>query len=217
MEKKGDPMRAVRLRQQDARRLQLTDARGHSRSPTPHAPAVVPAVLCAVDPGVMHCGYAVLRADETLVASGTWIPKSTLSSLDRHLWLLSRLQDLLALYQPGVLAFEDYVWRLTEGEGHPLRGRSHMERLIGGLETLALYPPFPVLMPLLPQVWGKQLYGDKSHSKQQIAWTVNQRMGTSYDGGVYSNHESDAVGIGLVALDTLKRWSHQRHGSTTPP
>ena len=216
MEKKGDPMRAVRLRQQDARRLQLTDARGHSRSPTPHAPAVVPAVLCAVDPGVMHCGYAVLRADETLVASGTWIPKSTLSGLDRHLWLLSRLQDLLATHQPGVLAFEDYIWRLTEGEGHPLRGRSHMERLIGGLETLALYPPFPVLMPLLPQVWGKQLCGDKRHTKSDIAQAVNIRLHTTFKGDHYDNHESDATGIALVALDILRYQSYVNHCDYSP-
>ena len=203
-------MSAMRLTHREAQRLSFRESRSSMERPAPPVPVPLPAVLCAIDPGVMHCGYAVLRADETLVASGTWIPKSTLSGLDRHLWLLSRLQDLVALHQPGVLAFEDYIWRLTEGEGHPLRGRSHMERLIGGVQMLALYPPYPVVMPLLPQVWGKQLVGSARHTKADVARIVNLRLGTTYDGGVYSNHESDAIGVGLVALDTLKLWSHHR-------
>lgn len=159
--------------------------------------------VLAVDPGTMHLGWAVLSTSAHLEASGTWIPRRALPVLERHLWLMSKLQDLLALWQPALLAYEDFVWRTSdEGADRFVRGRPAMERLIGAIQALALWPPYPVLLPLLPQQWGAQLLGQRQHSKAQIAWAVNQRLGTTYTGDVYTNHESDAVGLGLVALDT---------------
>ena len=174
---------------------------------------VMSSVLVAIDPGPSHTGYAVLSPfsgtaqEHTLHRSGTWIPAKRLSTLDRHLWLLSKLQDFLAEWLPATLAYEEFTWQVGDEGEHFLRGRPAMERFIGGLQALTLFPPFPVLMPLLPQVWGKQFVGSASHTKADVARVVNLRLGTSYDGGVYSNHESDAVAIGLVALDTLRMHS----------
>ena len=161
--------------------------------------------IVAIDPGITHCGYAVLSGVEQLATSGTWIPRRTLSVLDRHLWLLAKLQDLLTEWQPSVLAFEEFLWRTGDNGELFVRGRPALERLIGGIQALTLWPPHPVLMPLLPQSWGRQLLGQAQHTKAQIAWAVNQRLGTTFNGDYYSNHTSDAVGIALVAQDTLRQ------------
>ena len=87
-----------------------------------------------------------------------------------------------------------------------------MERLIGGIQTLALFPPFPTLVPLLPAKWGKQLFGHAQHTKIQIAWTVNQRLGTHFKGDFLDNHSCDAVGIALVAWDNLTMDTAYAHG-----
>lgn len=167
-----------------------------------HTPTTV---LLAIDPGVTHLGYAVLSGPpETVLISGTIIPRTKLSVLDRHLYLINKLQDLLTEWQPSVLAYEDFIWMSADNEQY-VRGRPAMERLVGGVQALALWPPYPVLMPLLPSVWGRQLFGSASHTKEQIAETVNRRLGTTkYTGDRFGNHEADAVGIGIVALDTLR-------------
>ena len=161
--------------------------------------------IIAIDPGITHCGYAVLTGVEQLAVSGTWIPRRTLSVLDRHLWLLAKLQDLLTEWQPSVLAFEEFVWMVGDNGEYFVRGRPALERLIGGIEALCLWPPHPVLMPLLPQTWGKQLLGQAQHTKAQIAWAVNQRLQTTFKGDALDNHRADAVGIALVAQDTLRQ------------
>ena len=158
----------------------------------------------SVDPGAKFMGYAVLRTTYELLAHGTIIPRSRLVGLDRQLYLISRLQDLIAEWQPATVAYEEYTWRSADdGEGRYVLGRPAMERLIGGIQVLALWPPYPVVMGLLPGVWGKQLVGNTAHTKVDVACAVNLRLGTDYDGGHYTNHESDAVGIGIVALDNL--------------
>lgn len=161
--------------------------------------------MLGVDPGTFYCGYAVL-ANGAYHLSGTLVPRKTLTSIDRHLWLLSQLQDLLRLHQPAVLAYEEFMWRTSDDEQtRYVSGRPAMERLIGGIQTLALYPPYPVLTPLLPSKWGKQLFGHASHTKQQIAFAVNARLGTRFKGDSRDNHEADAVGIALVAHDCYSK------------
>ena len=75
-------MRAVKLTQRDARHLARGKPRVPRASATPRTPAAVPAVLCAIDPGVMHCGYAVLHKGQ-YCKSGTLIPQK-LTGVDGH-------------------------------------------------------------------------------------------------------------------------------------
>ena len=171
------------------------------RTPVALPESTTPLTVLAIDPGITHCGYAVLRAPETLELSGTWIPKAKLRGLERHLWLLSKVQDLIAEWQPGVLAYEDFTWR---SDDRYLQGRAAFERIIGGIQALALMPPFPVLMELLPSRWGQQLVGSRSHTKPDVARVVNLRLGTSFKGNIYDNHACDAVGLGLVAMDNTR-------------
>ena len=161
--------------------------------------------IVAIDPGISYCGYAVLTGVEQLTASGTWIPRRTLSVLDRHLWLLAKLQDLLTEWQPSVLVYEEFIWRVGDNGELFVRGRSALERLIGGIQTLTLWPPHPVLMPLLPSQWGQQLVGSKAHTKADVARIINLRLRTAYRGDFHDNHTADAVGIVLVAQDTLRQ------------
>ena len=176
------------------------------RSLATHDPAtrVLPdhPIVFGVDPGIKHCGWAVLHPGERRAAHGTLRPKGHLRGVDRHLWLLSRLQDLISEWQPGVLAFEEFVWREGEHGEKYVVGRPAMERLIGGIQTLTLYPPYPVLMGLLPSRWGQQLVGQRSHTKEQVAFAVNCRLGTAFRGDRWDNHAADAVGLALVAADT---------------
>lgn len=158
--------------------------------------------VLALDPGPAHTGWAILSVPEILEASGTWIPRRTLSTLDRHLWLVTKLQDLIGEWQPGLLAYEEFVWRTGQDGQAFVRGRPAMERLVGAIQALMLHPPYPVLMPLKPGQWGKQLTGSTSHDKGMIARAVNLRLGTSFTGDTYDNHQADSVGLGLVALDT---------------
>jgi len=164
-----------------------------------------PYPLFAIDPGTRKLGWAVLSWREALLASGTLIPRSHLRGQDRLLWFLSRLQDLIQQWRPGVLAYEEFTWRSgANNTEHYVVGRPDMERLLGGIQGLALQPPFPVLMGLLPQAWGQRLVGHPAHEKSQIAWAVNARLGTAFRGDALDNHVADAVGIGLVALDRLR-------------
>ena len=159
--------------------------------------------ILGLDPGTRSTGWAVLKAS-VLREYGTLIPKNTLRGVDRHLWLLSQIQDLLATYQPGVLAYEEFVW-ISHDNTHDryISGRPDMERLIGGIQLLSLYTPYPVLMGLLPAKWGQQLLGQRTHTKAQIAYAVNCRLKTTFKGDIYDNHACDAVGIALVAADTV--------------
>ena len=162
-------------------------------------------VILGLDPGTRATGWAVLTStagdSPTLLAHGTLIPRSALIGLDRQLWLLSRLQDVVAEHQPQVLAYEGFTWRTDDQH---VRGRPGMERLIGGIQALALMPPYPVLVELMPARWGAQLVGQRQHTKAQVAFAVNFRLATSFKGDTYDNHKVDAIGIALVALDTLK-------------
>ena len=165
-------------------------------------------VILGIDPGTVHLGWSVLR-DGKYETSGTLIPRRTLTTLDRHLWLVSKLQDLIKQWQPTMLAYEEFMWRTSDdGQERYVMGRPAMERLIGGIQTLTLFPPYPVLTPFLPTKWGQQLFGHKSHTKQQIAWVVNQRLGTNFKGDPRDNHTADACGIALVAYDLLSFASH---------
>lgn len=188
-------------------------SRRHAVSSQRPAAPHVPTTLCGVDPGITHMGYAVLTDHARLAVSGTWIPRRTLSVLDRHLWLLSKLQDLLTTWQPEVLGYEEFLWRVGDNGEHFVRGRPALERLIGGIQALALWPPHPVLMPLLPQQWGRQLFGQAQHTKAQIAWAVNQRLGTTFKGDVYDNHQVDGIGIALVTMDILRQQTYQQQNA----
>lgn len=106
------------------------------------------------------------------------------------------------MFTPSILAYEEFMWR-SKDDVQYITGRPAMERLIGGIQALSLYPPYPVLTPLLPSKWGQQLFGQRSHTKQQIAWTVNARLGTSFKGDPRDNHACDSCGIALVAYDLL--------------
>lgn len=167
-------------------------------------------IILGIDPGVKNCGWAVLAPQEQLVASGTMIPKSTLRGIERQLFILSRIQDIITQWQPHVLALEDFIWLTSEKERYVI-GRDAMCKLVGGIEALALMPPFPVLYEMLPQKWGAQLVGSRTHSKADVARIVNLRLGTAYDGGFFSNHESDSIGIALVALDNIRAQNYIHH------
>ena len=160
--------------------------------------------ILGIDPGTRHTGWAILQWNEQLVAYGTFIPKNTLRGLERQLWLLSKIQDILQQYQPHILVYEDFVWISHDDKAERyVTGRPEMERLIGGIQGLALQPPFPVIMNLLPSKWGQQLVGQRKHTKEQVAFAVNCRINTTFKGDIYDNHACDAVGLALVAADTL--------------
>jgi len=162
-------------------------------------------VLIGLDPGTRQTGWAVLHGEQ-LQAHGTLIPKRTLHGIDRQLWLLSKLQDIVREWQPALLAYEEFTWRSYDDEAERyVNGRPDMERLIGGIQSLALAPPFPVVMGLLPSRWGQQLTGQRSHTKQQVAFCVNARLHTEFKGDYYDNHACDAVGLALVAGDMLRQ------------
>lgn len=159
-------------------------------------------VILGLDPGTRATGWAVLTAtaggSPRLLAHGTIIPRSALVGLDRQLWILSHLQDLITEHQPQVLAYEGFTWRADDNY---VVGRSGLERLIGGIQALTLMPPYPVVVELLPSRWGMQLVGQRQHTKMQVAFAVNCRLGTSFKGDQYDNHSTDAAGLALVALD----------------
>ena len=159
--------------------------------------------ILGVDPGLIACGYAILD-DEHVLLHGTIRAKRTLRSTERHLFILSRIQDLIIACKPDVLAVEEFVWIGPQAGGNPVVGRDAMCKLVGGIFAFSLMPPYPTLHELLPQSWGAQLLGGRrSHDKADIAYALNLRLGTNFDGGYHSNHESDAVGIALVALDNI--------------
>ena len=174
--------------------------------------ATSPTSILGIDPGVSRTGWAVLTSTEHLQAHGTFIPQPWLRGIDRQLWVLSKLQDLIAEWQPDVLAYEEFSWCSSDDAAERyVRGRPDIERLIGGIQGLALQPPYPVLVGLLPQRWGYQLVGQRSYTKADIALAVNARLGTTFNGDFFSNHASDAAGIALVALDMLKAQQYQLH------
>lgn len=151
----------------------------------------------------------MLSEEEKLLTSGTLIPKSALTGLPRNLWLLAQIQALITEWQPGMLVYEGFIWWVGDEGEHFVKGRPAMERLIGGIQCLSLMPPYPVLVEMLPSQWGSQLCGSKSHTKQQIAFAVNCRLDTTYQGSHFDNHEVDSIGIALVALDNMKAQRYQ--------
>lgn len=171
-----------------------------------------PITVVGIDPGVKHTGYAVLREPDALLHAGTWIPRTTLSFLDRQLWLIAKIQDCIQASPPAILAFEDFTWRVGKDGALYVRGRAWMDRLIGAIHAQALVPPYPVLWPLQPGDWGRQLTGSTRHDKPAVARAVNLRLGTAFTGDYYSNHTSDAVGLALVAMDTWRLWQRGPRG-----
>lgn len=166
--------------------------------------------ILGIDPGLLACGYAILE-EVTVVGHGTIRPKRTLLSIERHLSILGHLGDLIAEWQPAVLAVEDFVWIPQQG-GNPVVGRDAMCKLVGGVFALSLAPPYPILCELLPQSWGAQLLGGKrSHGKEEIAWAVNARLGTRFKGSYHDNHECDAVGLALVVADNIRAQRNDLH------
>lgn len=158
--------------------------------------------ILGIDPGTRHTGYAVLELPQKLELSGTLTPDKKLRGLERQLWLLSRLGGLLIEFAVDMLVYEEFTWRTQE---RAVVGRSELERLIGGIQGLALCEPYPVIMSLEPSTWGHQLSGSLQHSKEQIAMAVNLRLGSSFKGNSADNHACDAVGLALVAADNWLR------------
>lgn len=173
-----------------------------------------PLCILALDPGTKHTGYAVMRHPEALVTYGTFTPKTSLRGVPRQAWIISKIQDLITEYRPHVLALEEFVWREGEREERYVTGRDGMCKLVGALETLSLFPPYPMLYEMLPQRWGAQLVGSRQHTKLEVAHAVNLRLGTAFDGSYYTNHASDAVGIALIASDMLRQQAYiAKHGT----
>jgi Holliday junction resolvasome RuvABC endonuclease subunit len=178
--------------------------------------------LVSFDPGAAATGYAVLEAPATLLTAGTWIPRASLTWHERYLWVMSRVQDVLEEYQPAWLAVEEFV---TTWKKLPLRGdaqtetpqprsmrerfpmhRVFLERLLGGMHAQCLVPPYPVLVPVVPDAVPLALLGQASHVKGEIARAVNARLGTQYRGDHFDEHIADAVAVGLVVLEQQALW-----------
>ena len=166
--------------------------------------------IVAIDPGTAYCGYAVLTPPATVVVSGTWIPRRSLSQLDCHLWLLSKCQDLLRTWHADLLVYEEFLWPREQSTVANTQRYIALERFLGGLQALALCPPHPVLMPLRPGQWHTSLgiLGSR-RTKEAVAQAVNIRLGTALTGDFYSNHVADALGIALAAVFCIVRLSTQ--------
>jgi len=175
------------------------DAYGPGRGASPVSGLPEGAFLAQVKALAKRAGFLVYHTH-------TWIPRGQLSLLDRHLWFLTKVQDLLAQHHAAVLAYEDFMavphpedalrddvdqWRL-------------MHRLIGGLQALALSPPHPVLMPLAPGRWEALVTACAHPSRSRVAVAINQRLGTRFVYDRYSNHAIDAVGVALGALTLMQ-------------
>ena len=163
--------------------------------------------IVSFDVGSKYTGYAVLVAPARLCAAGTWIPRRSLSYHEQLLWLVSRAQDLLAAWPPDALAFEDAPVSATLAPHVPPREVTLMQRFVGALYALALLPPYPVVWPLAPTLWGTRLCGGP-HTKTDVAEAVNTRLQTAYKGDVYDNHTCDSIAIALVALDLIDKYKH---------
>jgi hypothetical protein len=126
--------------------------------------------------------------------------------LDRQLWFLTKLMDLLTQYHVAVLAFEEFSALPPSGnaEHGDVAQWPLMHRLIGGIQALALAPPYPVLMPLAPGRWEARLTARAHPSRHLVALTINQRLGTRFAYDHYSNHAVDAAGLALTALDIMQ-------------
>ena len=161
-------------------------------------------VLLSIDPGAHATGYAVLTSAGLVLTAGVWIPRRALTASERLLLVWSRLQDLVATHQPGILVYEEFAQtpqELAQAGDAALQDWPVLHRLIGGMQALALMPPYPVLWPLLPFVWPVTFLGKVGHAKQEVAHVVNARCGTQFKGDMYDNHATDAAALGLVALE----------------
>src|ERR1051325_10154338 len=177
-------------------------------------------LLLALDPGTRHTGYTILDGAYALQDCGTWRPESRLRGMSRDLWLKGRLLALIAQWQPSHIIFEDFVWQEDKGKDHKfVQGRADMERLIGGIQMLALLPPQPKVSAALPQVWGREFCGYTHHTKHDIAVVVNHRLGTSFRGDQDDNHAADCAALACwhldhlhyqARLDAAERLAHQR-------
>jgi Holliday junction resolvasome RuvABC endonuclease subunit len=158
--------------------------------------------ILGIDPGVRHTGWALVNDAQRLVDSGTLAPKSTMRGHERHCWTMAHVLALVVGHEPRHVVYEEFVWRRGE---HFVSGRPEMERLIGAIQMLSLLAPYPVVIGVRPAVWGNALLGTSQHAKDQIAWVVNQRLGTTFKGDTKDNHESDSCGLALWWCDQGRR------------
>src|SRR5262249_29794855 len=157
----------------------------------------------ALDPGSLNLGWAVLTATlqgATLVASGTVRTQTLKEHYQRRQAILHHIDDLFTTYPPLLIVYETYMYfpgrKNAQAEDEHLHVNSgfKVQQIIGAIHMRALQPPRPHVIGVDPQSWGRQLVGSKTHDKATIAWAVNLRLGTHFD-GKGGGHESDAVGI----------------------
>jgi len=180
---------------------ELVASQAVTSSPAPY--------VISLDPGSLHCGWAVLTAwmgAPKLVASGTVRTAKFPEHYQRRAEILRHILALFDQYAPSLVVYETYMYfphyKNKAGDETPVDVTSgfKVQQIIGAIHMRALLPPCPRVIGVDPQSWGKQLTGSKTHDKATIAWAVNLRLGTKFDGSG-GGHESDAVGIGLVGLD----------------
>ena len=122
-------------------------------------------IILGLDPGTRQTGWAVLTAtaggSPRLLAHGTIISRSALVGLDRQLWILSHLQDLITEHQPQVLAYEGFTWRADDNY---VVGRSGLELLRRDLRRWhARRSGYVFELRCLPSLWRG--WGRGSHGQ----------------------------------------------------
>lgn len=167
-------------------------------------------IIMGLDPGIKHTGWAILTP-HGLIDSGTLTPQSALRGSHRQHWLITALIKTMQHHLPTHVIYEAFEWRR---DGDYVQGRAEMERLIGGLQLLTLFCPYPAVDCVSPRIWGRDLLGTAQHTKEQIAWVVNQRLSTSFQGDHRDNHTCDAIGVALWLRDQLQREATLRRADT---
>ncbi len=171
--------------------------------------------LLAFDPGSLNLGWAVLAATlqgAALLASGTVRTGQYKEHYQRRQAMLQHIDALFTTHAPLLVVYETYMYFPARTNAHgeeehvDVTSGFKVQQIIGGILMRALQAPRPHVIGVDPQSWGRQLVGSKTHDKATIAWAVNLRLGTKFD-GQGGGHESDAVGIGLVGLD---RWQAEQ-------
>lgn len=167
---------------------------------------MTPLITLGIDPGSTHTGYALLAASptgETLVASGTWRRPSREACLVRHEANCQALAALMADYRPALVAYEEFTYRGGAKRVDP--GQTQwIDRLIGVILMCTAWPWHPAVVGLDAREWGHALTGSRQHDKAAVAWAVNCRLGTTFAGDARDNHQSDACGLALVAVDRAR-------------
>ncbi len=163
--------------------------------------------ILGIDPGYAHCGWGIVT-NGRYVASGVLHTHKQADAIRRHHWIVGQLAALVGEYQPDYIAYEELTWRVHGRMD--VRRRAPLERLIGGIWLLL--PDAGQYIPMNPQEWGQQLLGVSQHGKEDIAYAVNGRLGTTFR-GKNGGHDSDAVGLALVGWDTCRMLQHHRQGA----